>query len=106
MQGCSRVTLLNRSLPRAEALGEEFPDVTFDIRLMSDLMPCLEASDVIFAASGSEEVLVHKEDVEKFGPASQAVGGQRRLIDISVPRNIAHDINEVEGAIVYNVDGE
>lgn len=32
------------------------------------------------------------------------VGGQRRFVDISVPRNIAHDINEVDGAIVYNVD--
>ena len=37
-KGCTRMTVLNRSLPRAEALAEEFPEVTFDIHLMHDLM--------------------------------------------------------------------
>ena len=62
-KGCERVTVLNRSLPRAEALAEEFPEVAFDIRLMPDLLECVAASDVIFAASGSEEILVRKEDL-------------------------------------------
>ena len=62
-KGCERVTVLNRSLPRAEALAEEFPEVQFDIRLMPELLECVAASDVIFAASGSEELLVQKEDL-------------------------------------------
>ncbi len=38
-------------------------------------------------------------------PAPAAVGGVRRFVDISVPRNIAADINELEGAArVFNVD--
>lgn len=37
-KGCTRMTILNRSMPRAEALAEEFPEVTFDIHLMHDLM--------------------------------------------------------------------
>ena len=51
-KGCRRVTLVNRSLPRAQALAAEFPDMAFDIRLMPELMACVEAADVIFAASG------------------------------------------------------
>ena len=39
-----------------------------------------------------------------FSPPCPQVGGQRRFVDISVPRNIAHSINELPGAIVYNVD--
>merc|ERR1711937_488925 len=36
---------------------------------------------------------------------SENVGGLRRFIDISVPRNIDPKINELEGqSIVYNVD--
>ena len=62
-KGCSRMTVLNRSMLRAEALAEEFPEVDFDIRLMPDLLDCVSASDVIFAASGSEEILVHKDDI-------------------------------------------
>jgi glutamyl-tRNA reductase len=52
-KGCKRVTVLNRSLPRAEALAEEYPDMEFDIRLMPDLMQCVGESDVVFAASGA-----------------------------------------------------
>lgn len=37
-------------------------------------------------------------------PPRLQVGGVRRFVDISVPRNIAPNLNELEGAIVYNVD--
>lgn len=104
-KGCKEVTILNRSLPRAEALQEEFPDMKFNIHLMPDLMQCVENSDVIFAASGSEELLIVKEDVEKMKACGEKVAGIRRFVDISVPRNIASNINELQGsAIVYNVD--
>lgn len=104
-KGCKEVTVLNRSLPRAQALAEEYPDMKFNIHLMPELMSCIAASDVIFAASGSEELLVNKADVEHMAPRAAAVGGVRRFIDISVPRNIAPGINELAGqAIVYNVD--
>lgn len=48
---------------------------------------------------------MHKEDIEGLPTASAAVGGVRRFVDISVPRNIASNVNELAGqAIVYNVD--
>lgn len=104
-KGCKEVTVLNRSMPRAEALALEFPEVKFNIHLMPDLMKCVEESDVVFAASGSEELLIVKEDVEKMQRRPDIVGGVRRFVDISVPRNIASNINELSGAaIVYNVD--
>jgi glutamyl-tRNA reductase len=62
-KGLKRLTILNRSLPRVEALKEEFPDVEFDVHLMPDLMQCIRDCDTIFAASGSEDILVHKEDL-------------------------------------------
>jgi glutamyl-tRNA reductase len=104
-KGCKEVTVLNRSLPRAEALAAEFPDVKFNIHLMPDLMKCVEAADLVFAASGSEEILLHKADIESMEKRPSVVGGVRRFVDISVPRNIAPAINELKGdAIVYNVD--
>jgi glutamyl-tRNA reductase len=103
-KGCRAVTLLNRSRPRAEALAEAFPDVEFDIRLMPDLLPACEQSDVIFAASSSEEILVSAADLKGFAPRGDAVGGLRRFIDISVPRNIGRDVSEARGNRVFNVD--
>jgi len=103
-KGCNKMTVLNRSLPRAEALAEEFPEVQFDIHLMGDLMHCVANSDVIFAASASEEILVHKNDVAGLPVVGSAVGSTRLFVDISVPRNIARDVSDLEGAVVYNVD--
>lgn len=96
-KGCTAVTVLNRSLPRAQALAEEFPDVKFDIHLMPDLMQCVANSDVIFAASGSEEILINEADAAAMAPAPAIVGGVRRYVDISVPRNIAKQVSEVRG---------
>ena len=62
-KGLQRLTLLNRSLPRCAELQAEFPEVEFDVRLMPDLMQCVEASDTIFAASGSEDILVRAADL-------------------------------------------
>lgn len=103
-KGCKKITILNRSFPRAEALAEEFSEADFDIRLMDDLVECVAQADVIFAASGSETILVDKELASSLPPVGQAVGGVRRFVDISVPRNIGTDVNELETAIVYNVD--
>ena len=63
-KGVGRVTVLNRSLPRAEELRDEFPEVEFDIRLMPDLMRSVAECDTIFAASGSADILVHARDLE------------------------------------------
>eukprot|EP00884_Botryococcus_braunii_P004177 jgi/Botrbrau1/13760/Bobra.0056s0016.1 len=106
-KGCEKMTILNRSLPRAEDLAAEFSDegrVQFDIRLMRDLLPSVEEADVIFAASGSEELLVHASDVLAMRAAGEGVGGVRRFFDISVPRNIDPKIDALESAGVWNVD--
>ena len=72
-KGCKKILLLNRSYPRAEALAEEFSEIEFDIHLMGDLLPCVEDSDVIFAASSSEEILIAKEHASNMKPAGEMV---------------------------------
>ena len=103
-KGCTEIVLLNRSMPRSEALAEEFPEVSFELRLMPDLMRSVAECDTIFAASSSEEVLVSGADLEGMPAASAAVGGVRRFFDISVPRNIDADVSDAPGSAVFNVD--
>lgn len=102
-KGCKKITIVNRSLPRAEALRADFPEVDFDIKLMPELLSVCDNSDIIFAASSSEDILIDAEHCRAFGPAPEIVGA-RRFVDISVPRNIANDVSEAEGNLVYNVD--
>lgn len=105
-KGCGRITLVNRSLPRAEALAVQYPDVAFEVRLMADLLPSVGEADVVFAASGSEELLLDRGQVQAMNcrPAAAAGRGVRRFIDISVPRNVAPAIAAIAGNEVYNVD--
>jgi glutamyl-tRNA reductase len=104
-KGCKSLVMLNRSRPRAEQLAEEFPEVNVDIRLMDQLDASIAECDTIFAASSSEDILISRASLEGLPPASAAVGGMRRFFDISVPRNIASDVNQLDGAAhVYNVD--
>jgi glutamyl-tRNA reductase len=102
-KGCKAITIVNRSLPRAEALRDDFPEVKFDIKLMSELLSVCDNSDVIFAASSSEEILIDAGHCQNFSAPPEVVGA-RRFVDISVPRNIANDVSDVQGNIVYNVD--
>ena len=98
------MTLLNRSAERAETLAADFPEVDFSIHLMPNLMECVAQSDVIFVASGSESILIHGQDLAGMPEATAAVGGVRRFFDISVPRNVASNVSDVDGAHVFNVD--
>ena len=88
-KGCYRATIVNRSRGRIEDLQEDFPDFEIDVKLMPELMEAVQASDVVFAASGSQELLINPEDVTGMAPRGDNVGGVRRFFDISVPRNIA-----------------
>ena len=71
---------------------------------MHELLPCVEASDVIFAASSSEEILVDASHACAMATAPPSVGGVRRFFDISVPRNVGACIGAVPGCAVFNVD--
>lgn len=72
-KGCKEMTILNRSLPRAEELKNDFPDCDIKIGLMDELVEATEASDVIFVASSSDEPVLAKAQLEALKPASAKV---------------------------------
>jgi len=103
-KNCKKFKLLNRSLPRAEELAADFPDCEITIGLMDELESSVAAADTIFVASSSDEPIINKAMLEKMPEAPEKVGGIRRLFDISVPRNVDSDVNEMTTARVFNVD--
>jgi len=97
-KGVRAVTVVNRSLPRAEALAAEFPDVDMVLTGMPGLVPALRSADVVFCASGAGDVLLREAD------AAALPTRERLMVDISVPRNVHPDVGGVPGAALYNVD--
>ena len=49
-----------------------------EIRLMPELMQSVAESDVVFAASAAEHILIHGRDLDHMPAASSSVGGVRR----------------------------
>jgi glutamyl-tRNA reductase len=98
-KGAKSILVSNRSYDRAVALAGEFGGraVRFDDRLAA-----MAEADIVVASTGCPQILLSREDVEHLMRARR----QRPLflIDISVPRNIDPDAQNVPGAYLYNID--
>jgi len=102
---CSAITLVNRSEASAQALADDFPELSISVKLLPELDNCIAEADVIFTAAFSDEPLITKATLEGMPKRGEQVGGVRRLFDIAVPRNITADVNELEDeARLFNVD--
>lgn len=95
-----RLIITNRTLARAQALAEKLEGAT--ARPFEDLSALLKEADVVVCVTGAQEPLLTKENVG-------AVGRARRfrplfLVDLSVPRNIAPEVSELDWVTSFNVD--
>lgn len=96
-----KLIITNRTLARAQALAEQLEGAT--ARPLEDLGALLKEADVVMCVTGAQEPLLTKENVG-------AVARARRfrpmvLVDLSVPRNIAADVSELDDWVTaYNVD--
>jgi glutamyl-tRNA reductase len=100
-RGLEKITIVNRSLGRPQELQEQFPDVDIEIKLMDDLWDVVGRSDIVYTATSSVDYVIDEQKLEENG----LVGGHPlMLVDISVPRNVGEDCNEIPNVAAYNVD--
>lgn len=90
------VLITNRSLDKAKELAEE---CDFEYVPFEELDKHAEWADVVISSVAKSEPLFTKAYVESLNIVSY-----KYLIDISVPRSVAPDVEEIPGAIVYNID--
>ncbi|MDR2123000.1 MAG: glutamyl-tRNA reductase [Flavobacteriaceae bacterium] len=87
------VTLLNRTISKAEELAEIF---NLKVRAYSDLHSQINESDIVIVATGSSKPIINKEDLVTRKPIT--------LIDLSVPANVSVALKEYPHVTVLNVD--
>jgi glutamyl-tRNA reductase len=90
------ITICNRTRSKAEALAEEC-----GLRLVDfeNLLPALKEADVVISSINRAEPFFTRELV-----ANLDVLSFKFFIDLSVPRSIAPDVEQVPGVLVYNID--
>ena len=94
------MTVLNRSMKRAEDLSKEFPEAHLKLGLMDQMMAQLADADIVFTSTSATEPILDKSKIESVLDPSRMVS----LIDIAVPRNVSSDANELDHVNAYNVD--
>jgi len=100
--GVTKVTLLNRSRPRADELAAQYPDVAIDVRLMDEFWPNLAKCELAFTSTSASGCIITRPELQ--AGAWGKVDTPLVLIDISVPRNVESQCNDVGGVKAYNVD--
>lgn len=102
-QGVRKVTIVNRSMQRVLDLQEEFPDLEIDIKLMDEMWSAIQQADVVYPSTGATTTIIDPEPLREALRGRDRPGGLQ-FVDISVPRNVHPDCEEMEGVHCYNVD--
>ena len=99
-KGASEISIINRSVRRSEELASQFKEAPLHLHPLSEMMQVIAASDLVFTSTAATDPLLNKARLE-------AVLGQNQslmLVDISVPRNVDADVNELQNVRAFNVD--
>jgi len=99
-KGAAQISILNRSAKRAEELASQFPDAELQLYPLSEMMAVIATSDIVFTSTASTEPLLNRSKLESFLEPHRSL----MLFDISVPRNVDADVNDLENVHAFNVD--
>ncbi len=93
-----KVTILNRTIDKAEKLAQK---CGFTFGGIDQLDQEIQNADVIISSvSGSEPALITRERIK----SNITILSHKFFIDLSMPRSIEPAVDEIPGAIVYNLD--
>lgn len=98
-ESCS-ITLLNRTLDRANELAKQFPEARITTGTLEAMLDTVQASDVVFTCTSATEPILHRDNLEPI------LDGHRPLMlfDISVPLNVHGNVNDLPNVHAFNVD--
>jgi len=99
-KGAQQINIINRSTDRAEELAKKFDTVPIQVHPLTEMMSVVAASDMVFTSTGATEPILDRAKLEG------AIDGNSSLMlfDISVPRNVAADVSEMDNVRSFNVD--
>ena len=97
--GAGKIVISNRTYERAATLAEAFGG---EAVAYEALYETAARADIILTSTAASEPLFRREHGEKL------IKGRRNrpvfFIDIAVPRNVAPEVNKLDGLFVYDVD--
>ena len=98
-KGCEDLTLVNRTVARAEALAADFPQLPISCVSLDELDDRIRTASMLFTSTAADEPVITRSRLQALEPIRGL-----KLFDIGVPRNITADVGAIDGVSVYDVD--
>lgn len=98
-EGAKDITVINRSLPRAETLAEKFNGVAQPWEAIS---AALVSADIIVSTTGATEPIVSLADFQKI--EHERYQKQLFVLDLAIPRDFDPRIDDCIGVYLYSLD--
>jgi glutamyl-tRNA reductase len=95
-----QITILNRTIQRADELAAQFNGAGIQTGTLDAMMETVCNSDVVFTCTSATEPILDRAKLEPHLDSSQVL----MLFDISVPRNVHRDVNDLDHVQAFNVD--
>jgi glutamyl-tRNA reductase len=99
-KGVTKIAIVNRSHLRAQELCSQFAQVEIQIYPLGEMMQAIATADLVFTSTGATQPILDRAKLEEHLTLNQDL----MLVDISVPRNIDANVNEIGCVSSYNVD--
>lgn len=99
-KGTDRICILNRSTERAAQLAKQFPHQAIETRSLTEIISVINESHIVFTSTSSTVPIIDRGKLEMVLEPNRPL----MLVDISVPRNVHGNVNELENVQVFNVD--
>jgi glutamyl-tRNA reductase len=95
-KGFTNVIITNRTRAKAETLAQE---LGFEVTDFEEAANQILLADVVVSSIARSEPFITKKLLQ-----NQPVNSFKYLIDLSVPRSVATDVEQVAGVLCYNID--
>ena len=97
-KGIKKIKITNRTKSKLNAFCTE---LGYESILFEDYKKEILNSDVVIFSTGSKSPLLTKKDIEQ---KIKKRNNKLLLVDLSVPRNLSHDLEEVNNIEIINID--
>lgn len=97
--GVGKVTVMNRTMQKAEELANRFNGIAKGI---NELQCGLVEADILISSTGAKDFVISKEMMSQVEKLRK--GRPLFMVDIAVPRDLDPKLAELDGVFLYDID--